>query len=212
MIRSLIISAILLVTVVVGGDAPGEQAVLDKLEKSFSTIKTVQADFVEKRRLKILKQTLTLKGHLKLEAPGRLLWRNDEPMRFELMMDDKQAKQWDEDTNKVQAFDVGSNPIFKQVLGQIKAWFSGRFGELKKDYDMAVKQVEPMVLEFRPRDGSLAAKAVKLVTVRIQKDGKYVNRISIDYLSGDTTTIAFSNTKLNEAIPASVWKDFGRGK
>lgn len=201
-----------LFTGIVSADDKDDAEVMKKLEANFSTIKTVQADFVEKRELKILKQTLTLKGSLKLEVPSRLIWRNDEPLKYEMMMDEKQAKQWDEDSGKVQTFDIGKDPIFKQVFGQIKAWFSGQFGALKKDYDLTVKQVDPMILSFTPRDGSLAGKAVEHVTVRIQKDAKYVDQISIDYLSGDRTTITFSNTVLNKPIPASVWKEFGRGK
>lgn len=179
---------------------------LAKLEKSFSAIKTVQTHFTQEKTLKIFDRTIELKGRLSLENPNRLAWRIDTPIKYVLVLDGEYARQWDEESNKVEKMKTTGDPVFEEVLGQIEKWFSGKFASLAKDYDLTVKSESPLVMEFVPKEGNMTGKAIARVTVSVREDLKYVEGISIEDVSGDLTTIRFHDTVLNEPVPASEWK------
>jgi outer membrane lipoprotein-sorting protein len=176
------------------------------LEKSFSSIRTVQTRFTQEKTLRIFQRTIMLEGRLALENPDRLAWRIDSPIKYVLVLDGGYALQWDEETRKIQKTKTTGDPMFEEVLGQIEKWFSGKFRSLSKDYDLKVISHQPLKMEFVPKPESLSGKAVKRVAVSVRDDRKYVEEIEIEDVGGDLTKISFHDTILNEPIDASEWK------
>ncbi|GEM_PF-793645 len=179
---------------------------MTRLSAEFGSIQTVQTRFVEKKKIRILEQELELTGHLAIEKPGRLAWRIEKPLACTLIIANGRVRQWDEDSQSVQTFSSKSNPVFSMVLDQMQNWFSGDFVALLNDYDVRVKQENPLVLAFKPHADSLNAHVIKQVLVTIRDDLRYVQAIRIDDSSGDTTVITFIDTVLNKAVPAETWK------
>ncbi|MEN7972730.1 MAG: outer membrane lipoprotein carrier protein LolA [Verrucomicrobiota bacterium] len=190
------------------GFASEEQAaLLEKLEKSFSGIQTVQARLRQEKRLKIFDRTIVMEGRLTLENPGKLAWRIDSPIRYALVLDGNHALQWDEDSNKVQKMKTNGDPIFEEVIGQIEKWFSGEFVSLLEEYDLTVKSDAPPVLEFVPKpNGGMVGKVIKRLTISVRADLRYVEQIAIEDVGGDQTIISFHDTRLNDPVPASEWE------
>jgi outer membrane lipoprotein-sorting protein len=186
--------------------ADRQSELLKKLEESFSSISTVQTAFTQEKKLRVFDRTIQLKGRLAIENPGKLAWRIDEPIRYVLVMDGKQALQWDEESNKVDRMKTTGDPMFEEVLGQIEKWFSGQFSALVKDYDLTIESERPLRLIFVPKEGNLTGKAIKQVAVVIRDDFKYVEQLMIEDVTGDLMTIHFHDTVLNQAVPAAVWK------
>lgn len=187
-------------------DWTNQEELLQSLEKSFSSIKTVQTNFTQEKKLKIFNRTIVLKGRLALENPGRLAWRIDTPINYVLVLNGEHALQWDEESNKVQKMKIAGDPMFEEVLGQIEKWFSGKFSSLVKDYDLTVTSKDPLEMEFVPKADSMTGKAIKRVCVSVREDQNYVERIMIEDVSGDQTAISFHDTVLNEPVDAAEWK------
>jgi outer membrane lipoprotein-sorting protein len=179
---------------------------LQRLEKSFSGIQTVQARLRQEKKLKIFDRTIVMTGRLSLENPGKLAWRIDTPIKYALIINGKYALQWDEDSNKVQKIKTAGDPVFKEVISQIEKWFSGEFSSLLKEYDLTVKSTEPPVLEFVPKADGMLSKVIRKLTIRVRADLRYVEQISIEDVGGDLTTISFLDTRLNKPVPASEWE------
>ena len=177
-----------------------------RLGKEFGAIQTVQTRFVETKTIRILEQDLKLTGHLAIENPGRLAWRIEKPLACTLIIADGKVRQWDEDSQSVQSFSSKKNPIFSMVLDQMQHWFSGDFVSLLEEYDVVKKQDTPLLLVFTPHSSSLNAKVIRQVIVTIREDLRYVQSICIEDVSGDSTTISFLDTVLNETVPSDVWK------
>ncbi len=184
----------------------GSTALLQDLEKSFSSIKTVQTKFRQEKELKIFSRTIVMEGRIVLENPDRLAWRIDTPIRYVLVLNGDYAMQWDEDSNKVQKMKTHGDPVFEEVIGQIEKWFSGEFASLLKDYDLTVKNEQPPVLEFVPKKDGMIGKVIRCVTISVREDRRYVERIAIEDRSGDLTTITFYDTVLNAPVAATEWE------
>lgn len=192
-----------LVSRVASEDRP---VLLKDLEKSFSTIKTVQTRFRQEKELKIFSRTIVMEGRVVLENPDRLAWRIDTPIQYALVLNGEYALQWDEDSNKVQKMKTHGDPVFEEVIGQIEKWFSGEFASLLNDYDLTVKSEQPPVLEFVPKKDGMIGKVIGRVTITVRTDRRYVERIAIEDVGGDKTTITFHDTVLNTPVAAKEWE------
>jgi outer membrane lipoprotein-sorting protein len=176
----------------------GEQ--LHRLEKKMADFKSMRTDFTQEKSLAVFKKKIVLKGRIFVQKPNRVAWHVDRPVKYSVLITDKFIRQWDEDTDKVQEISLSGNPVFRIVLKQMTAWFSGSFSSLQEEYYVRIVQQQPFIIEFAPKEKNFAKKVIKSVTVTFREDEKYLSQITIRELSGDVTTIIFENTLLNIPI------------
>ncbi|MDF7823384.1 outer membrane lipoprotein carrier protein LolA [Pontiellaceae bacterium B12227] len=193
----------LLLTISAMGD---QEELLQRLEAEFSKIETVQTEFRQEKSLKIFKRVITMNGSITLENPDRMAWRIKSPIRYALVLNGDTAIQWDEDSNKIQKQKTSGDPVFEEIIGQIEKWFSGEFKSLLNDYELTVESAEPPVLRFVPKADSMVGKVINSVTISARADLAYVEKIVIEDRGGDTTSILFFNTVLNEPVPSDAWE------
>jgi outer membrane lipoprotein-sorting protein len=162
--------------------------------------KSMKTDFTQEKNLAVFKQKIVLKGRIYVQRPNRVAWHVDKPVKYSVFITDKFIRQWDEDTDKVQEISLSGNPVFRIVLKQMTAWFSGSFSSLQEEYYVRILQQQPFVIEFAPKEKNFSRKVIKTVTVTFREDERYLSRIAIKELNGDVTTITFENTTLNVPI------------
>jgi outer membrane lipoprotein-sorting protein len=185
-------------------------AFLSALGKRASDFKTLKTDFIQEKRMAMFKEKMVMKGRIYLKKPNRIAWHVDSPLRYSVLITDKLIRQWDEDTDKVQEISLSKNPIFQNVLGQINVWFSGDYGSMLETNTIRVVKSDPLVLVFIPKDNNIAKKIIKSITITFRSDQKYLQQIRIQELTGDSTTITFSNTLLNTPLIDSNFEVKGR--
>jgi outer membrane lipoprotein-sorting protein len=188
-------------------DLPG---LLNSLGKTVSEFKTLKTDFTQEKKMAMFKEKLVLKGRIYLQKPNKIAWHVDSPLRYSVLITDKLIRQWDEDTNQVQEISLAKNPVFQNVLGQLTVWFSGEYGSLLDSNTARLVKRAPLVIEFTPRDNNPAKKIIKSITLTFREDQKYLQQIRIQELSGDVTTIHFTNTILNAPLNGSSFEVKGR--
>jgi outer membrane lipoprotein-sorting protein len=180
--------------------------VMVRLERRMAGIRSVQADFIQKKALSLLADVVTIEGRMALEG-DRFAWHVDTPVKYSLVVEGAVARQWDEETRRVRRDSLAGNPVFQSVNRQLGHWFSGRYSALLKEYRAAVVAGAPdWRLRFEPIAGTAAAKAVREVAVAFREDGRYIQRIEIVDQSGDRTSIEFSNVRVNEEVPPQTWQ------
>lgn len=180
--------------------------VLRDLERGMARIATLSADFRQEKSLAAFRNKIVMSGKVFIRKPRTLAWHVISPMRYSVVVTDKLIKQWDEDTRKVNEFAYTKNPMMKGVLDQMTAWFDGNYSGLLKSYSVSIVKAAPLVLEFRPMEGTMAAKAVEYVRVGFQADGKYLDWLYIMERGGDKTLIEFSHTVVDEPLSDSIFE------
>ncbi len=183
---------------------------LNTLGKRVSGFNTLKTDFTQEKKMAMFKEKLVLKGRIYLQKPNKIAWHVDSPLRYSVLITDKLIRQWDEDTNQVQEISLTKNPVFQNVLSQLTVWFSGEYGSLVDGNTVRLVKRAPMVIEFTPRDNNPAKKVIKNITLTFRDDQKYLQQIRIQELSGDVTTIHFTNTLLNAPLNSSSFEVKGR--
>jgi len=183
--------------------APAVEPVLARLEEQFAGLRSVSSDFVQEKHLALFRDPVVLKGCMAICDDGAFAWHVREPLRYSMLMQGGRLRQWDGETDKIQEIAVRSNPVFQTVLTQLRRWFSGRFGDLRANYAVAIAGTNPLALRFTPRDAT--RKVIGGIVVVLRDDTRYIQRVTIEEASGDNTVITFTNTVLNGTIDASAW-------
>lgn len=184
-----------------------EIPLLAELQGSLAGTTNVQSDFIQEKRLSLLQQTVVIRGRLAVGQPDRLAWTVLDPIRYTMVIEGSTLRQWDEATGRVQVMSLGGNPVFKVVVTQLRAWFSGQFDLLTRDFDVQPGgEGEQDALAFVPRAGSFTEKVIRRVVLTFREDRRYLKEILIEERTGDSTRMTFTNTILNAVIPDSAWK------
>ena len=182
------------------------QELLRTIGEKVSGFKSLKTDFVQEKDLAMFRKKIVLRGRIYMKKPNRLAWHVDKPVKYSVVISDKAIRQWDEDTNQVQEMSLTKNPVFKNVVNQLSVWFSGEYGGLMVENKVSVLQQHPLVLEFVPNEKNIARKMIKSITITFRDDEKYLKKIKIHEMSGDTTTIEFSNTLLDVPLESSFFE------
>jgi len=181
-------------------DPADQSLLLERIAKQASHFTTLTTDFIQEKEMAMFTGKLVLKGRIAIQKPNKIAWHVDSPIRYSVLITDKLIRQWDEDTDKVQEISLAKNPIFQNVLKQLTVWFSGEYGTLLEDNTMRLVKRDPFVIEFTPRITNMSRKIIKHITIVFREDQTYLKQIRIEELSGDVTTIYFSNTRLNAPL------------
>jgi len=179
---------------------------LNSIGKKVSNFNTLKTDFTQEKEMAVFKEKLILKGRIYIQKPNKIAWHVDRPLRYSVLITDKIIRQWDEDTDQVQEISLAKNPIFQNVLKQLTVWFSGEYGSLLEENKVRLVKRDPLVIEFTPRDTNISRKVIKGITITFRDDQTYLQQIRIQELSGDVTTIYFSNTLLNAPLDGSSFE------
>ena len=176
------------------------QDVLSKLEDRFSSIDTLEANFIQEKDLSLFNKKVVIKGILCFDKPDILAWHVTEPIVYSMVIDGNTIRQWDAETRKVQTLHVESNPALKMMIVRMREWFIGNFTGFLEDYDVEIEREDPAIIIFRPKKTSPAANLVEMVKLVFKGDGSYLDQVKITEESGDTTVLIFGDVVLNEPI------------
>jgi outer membrane lipoprotein carrier protein len=203
--------SILCLTVIARGQTtqPATRASIDVIQRvqhQLKTVTSVEADFVEKKNLAMLNHTLTIRGHLALQKPDRLIWIVNEPVKYAVRIIGDEVRQWDEDTNHVDVIHIGGDPTFKAISQQMQAWFLGNYQELGDSYDALLLNNDPLTLSFVPKSTTMVAKIIQSIDLKFDHDITYIDTMTVRETGGDTTTIQFINPRVNQPIADNVWE------
>jgi len=186
--------------------SPELAGILAQIEEKITSIKGLQAEFVQEKKLAAFRMTIIIEGRIYIKKPAQLIWHVDRPLKYSVLITDKSIRQWDEETNKVQEMSIAGNPVLHTALDQMMVWFDGKYSALLKDYEVCLLQKEPVIIEFKPKETAVAGKFIESVTIELREDKKYLKKINIKENSGDTSKITFKNIVLKPPTNENVFR------
>jgi outer membrane lipoprotein carrier protein len=175
-------------------------ALIERMKIEQSKMKTMQAQFVQKRESDLLLEAEESSGAFYFEAPDRVRWEYAAPEPISVLIDGKEMTTWYQDLNRADKLKIGrySTQVFKYMGA------SGNVETLVDYFRVTAKfpekAGEPYRLRLHPRYDRIKDK-LKSMTLWI--DGKHFIPTRVTYVTtaGDTTEYEFRDLRINQALP-----------
>ena len=173
------------------------------LKEASRNIRSVKAEFLQKRFLQILTKPLLSEGKLFFYAPDSLRWEYLRPLRSVMLQKGN--------TTQVYNFSEGVwKPEMTQaiesrrmVLAEISQWFQGRFDE-SKAFKHLYSPGPPARIILVPREG--INRFIQRIEIVLSVRPGVIDRVEIEEPGGSRTSIEFRNVEINSSISSEVFE------
>jgi outer membrane lipoprotein-sorting protein len=174
----------------------------EALKEAAKNLRTVKAEFHQKRFLQILKGPLLSEGRFFFDSAGGLRWEYQKPLRSLILQKGDQIRVahfsdgvWKPDmTQAVEAR--------RLVLGEIRHWMQGRYEE-SKTFKFLFVPGPPAKVVLTPVEG--IAKFINRVEIFISAKPGIIDRVEIEEPGDSRTVIEFRNVEINSILPAKIF-------
>lgn len=175
-----------------GGPVPQAQPV---------QLRSVQADFIQEKHLKILARPIVSTGSFTFQAPQSLRWEYRTPIRSILLMHGGKVRKFVE-REGVLAEDKGMRlDAMQVVLAEISNWLDGRFTD---NAMFTVSFPKKQTILLTPKEQGLAA-LISSIELKLGEQAGLLDKVIIFEGPDAFTSLTFSNRIINKEIPAAVF-------
>ena len=172
-----------------------EQQALDAIQRQYEKVSTFEADFTQRSYVKMMNQTHSVKGTVKIKKPGKMKWVYGAPDTQILISDGKNL--WLYVPEEEQATKV---PVESIYSSNTPALFLAGKGKLTRSFNVeSVSQENQNILVTlvpKNEDQGLA----RLILHADKKNYQITGSTVYDKL-GNKTEIRFSRIRINREIP-----------
>jgi outer membrane lipoprotein-sorting protein len=173
------------------------------LKEASRNIRSVKADFLQKKTLQILTKPLLSEGKLFFYTPDSLRWEYLSPLRSVML----------QKGNTIQIYNF-SEGVWKpemtqaiesrrMVLAEISQWFQGRFDE-SKAFQHVYSPGPPARVIMVPMGG--INRFIQRIEIVLSARPGVIERVEIEEPEGSRTSIEFRNVEINSSFPSEVFE------
>ncbi len=179
--------------------AHAQDKLLDEIYGKFSHVTGASADFTEVKKTKAFKKEQVQKGRFSSSRKGELTWEIIEPVRSTFTVKGDTARVVYPDMNYEKTYDLkkdkGIGTVVKNIFAVVGATGSA---SLKETYEYAVEGSwkEGWTVTLVPKSKKVRKVIKKIILTITKKD--FITSIRILEGGGDSTTITFTNIKLEK--------------
>ena len=172
-----------------------EQQALDAIQRQYEKVSTFEADFTQRSYVKMMNQTQSIKGTVKIKKPGKMKWVYGAPDTQILISDGKNL--WLYVPEEEQATKV---PVESIYSSNTPALFLAGKGKLTRSFNVesVSEENQNILVTLVPKneDQGLA----RLILHANKKNYQITGSTVYDKL-GNKTDIRFSRIRINREIP-----------
>ena len=176
---------------------------IDEISKASQAVSTVQADFTQTKRLKMLNDAMVSKGKMWCTQPNRLRWEYLTPYSSLFVLNGEKVLF----QNDKRSTTLNANR-HKRIREMIRIMIPSNLGKVlkeKKDFHTSIETTKNQhVLTMIPQSKEMKQMFIRIVLYYNRKQA-VVTQIEMYEKSGDSTTIELSSIKKNATINPSVY-------
>lgn len=195
----------------VSGDEPdtpeddiNKESILLRIKEASSEIVTLKGDFVQKKKVEIIKDMPDSIGKLYYRKPDCLRWEVLEPVTMGFIVNGKQGKKWRGKSGNKIKFNIRREPIIGVISNQVFAWAKGDFDNLNAEYELIIINEEPVEIKLLPLS-SMEKKYIQSIVLTFSETENYVKRIEINETKGGSTQLVFNNMVINATLSEDIF-------
>jgi len=176
-----------------------------ELRKESARIKTISADFVQKKSMKILSKPLVSEGKFFYAAPDAIRWEYLKPVRSVVVSGKGVTRRYMASGGKMVEDSSGGVQAMKIVLDEVAGWMSGKF-DGNPSFKASLKEGSSTMITLVPVEKSMAGFFEKIEIAVSRKDAS-IKSVRIVESASAETRIDFSHVVINSNIAPSVFQD-----
>jgi hypothetical protein len=170
--------------------------------KSAGPIKSISAEFVQEKHMKILARPLVSSGVFYYQAPASLRWEYRAPVRNILLMNNDRTERHVA-TAAGLVKEAGANlQAMQVVMEQITQWLDGRFDE----NPMFAANLEPgPKIVLVPKEKAFA-KMIQRIELLLSNRPGIIDTVTIYETDDSFTRLVFKNVAVNQPMDDSIFR------
>ena len=176
---------------------------LTSLKEAFKNIRSVKAEFFQKRSLPILTKPLLSEGKLFFSMPDSLRWEYLSPLRSVMLRKGNNIQIYNFVDGVWEPEMAQSNESRRLVLEEISHWFQGRFDE-SKAFKHSYSPGPPERVVLVSREG--INKFINRIEIVLSARPGVIDRVEIEEPGGSRTSIEFKNVEINSSLSSEVFE------
>lgn len=173
------------------------------LKGAFRNIRSVKADFLQKRFLRILTKPLLSEGKLFFDAPDSLRWEYLSPLRSVMLQKGSAIQIYNFSEGAWKPEMAQAIEARRMVLAEISQWFQGRFDE-SKAFKHAYSPGPPARVTLVPGEG--INRFIHRIEIVLSVRPGVMDRVEMEEPEGSRTSIEFRNVVINSSISSEVFE------
>lgn len=177
----------------------------EKLRQDSVKINTLQADFIQKKTMKILSKPLISEGRFYFIVPDSFRWEYFKPLKSIVIAHKNTTRRYIHADGKMVEDKTGGAQAMRIVLNEVAGWMNGRF-EQNPSFKASISKAGKTKITLTPVEKSMADMIKKIEITLSPKEG-VVKSVKIFEGVDNFTQINFNNVKINEAISPTIFGD-----
>ncbi len=176
---------------------------IKKIDLYAAVTNTIKSNFTQEKHLTMLEEVLVSEGHFIFQKENNVLWEYKKPIDYAIIVFEGQFTI--RDGNKVNAFDIQSNRMFREINNMIITSVSGNFldnPDFKSTYfennTFYLVKLSPLKQEVK--------NMLSTIEIYFNKNDISVSEVKFIEPGDDFTLIQFSETEFNEPVSKQVFK------
>lgn len=178
--------------------AEQQKQLVEKIDKAASAMKSMQCDFTQTKRMKLLKREMKSTGVMYFKQPDKLRWQYTAPYDYTFIMNGDKVHI--KSTKSTQDINVQGNKIFRQITNIILNTVTG--GGLKSASDFTVevyKSEKGYFAKLYPKKKEVK-QVYQLIEIYFNPALTMVSSVKMIEKTGDETLVNLNNLKANAPI------------
>ncbi len=164
---------------------------------------TITSDFTQVKEMSFMEESVIASGKFYFQKEKLLRWEYTEPFRYAIILNDSRVRIIDEGKSK--EFDAGSDRMFLQIIEVMTGMVNGTLLNSTLFTATWFEAVGYFRADLVPTEASLKD-YLSHIELKINKLDYTVEELKMFEKSGDFTAITFRNKKINETIPAEIFR------
>lgn len=177
-------------------------ALKQKIEAMSKSTQSIESDFVQEKNLSALTEKIISKGHFTFKKENLLRWEYFSPYKYLIVIN--KEKIWIKDEKKTSKYDMNSNKVFKEINDIMLSAVQGTVFKSNKFKTSYQENDKLYKLELIPLDKNMK-QSFKKINLYFDKNVTSVTKMEMVENNEDTTTLEFSNKKLNGQIADAIF-------
>jgi outer membrane lipoprotein-sorting protein len=173
------------------------------LKEASRNIRSVKAEFLQKRYLRILIKPLLSEGKVFFYIPDSLRWEYLSPLRSVMLQKGNTIQIYNFSEGEWKPEMTQAIESRRMVLAEINQWFQGRFDE-SKAFQHVYSPGPPARVIMVPMGG--INRFIQRIEIVLSARPGVIERVEIEEPGGSRTSIEFRNVEINSSFPSEVFE------